>query len=394
MIKLAPFESCTGCTACMNSCSHNAIVMAEDAEGFIFPHINGNKCVECGLCMRVCPVLNTPIITNATKPNVFAVWSLKDRTVSSSGGAFSAFARNVLEADGVVFGATLGTNLLCYHREIHMIEELEVLRGSKYVQSELRDTFFKVKAYLKEGKNVLFTGTPCQVDGLYRYLRRNYDNLLTLDLVCHGVPSNTLFHSYLLKLEDLKKVKISMFEFRRRNGWGFASAISDRGKLEPIYDIENLYMYAFDKAVLFRKSCYACPYARLPRVGDCSIADFWGIGRHGKSFKHNVLKGVSLVLANNAKGINAVQNLQESFVEERTLDEALAENYNIIHPSPLHPMRDKIITAFLDSSRSLKSINKEFELIDNSLKERVKEYASRYHIYDLLKNIYNKYKAL
>lgn len=164
MIKLAPFESCTGCTACMNSCSHNAIVMAEDAEGFIFPHINGNKCVECGLCMRVCPVLNTPIITNATKPNVFAVWSLKDRTVSSSGGAFSAFARNVLEADGVVFGATLGTNLLCYHREIHMIEELEVLRGSKYVQSELRDTFFKVKAYLKEGKNVLFTGTPCQVE--------------------------------------------------------------------------------------------------------------------------------------------------------------------------------------------------------------------------------------
>lgn len=142
MIKLAPFESCTGCTACMNSCSHNAIVMEEDAEGFIFPHINGNKCVECGLCMRVCPVLNTPIITNVTKPNVFAVWSLKDRTVSSSGGAFSAFARNVLEADGVVFGATLGTNLLCYHREIHMIEELEVLRGSKYVQSELRDTFF------------------------------------------------------------------------------------------------------------------------------------------------------------------------------------------------------------------------------------------------------------
>ena len=137
----------------MNSCSHNAIVMEEDAEGFIFPHINGNKCVECGLCMRVCPVLNTPIITNVTKPNVFAVWSLKDRTVSSSGGAFSAFARNVLEADGVVFGATLGTNLLCYHREIHMIEELEVLRGSKYVQSELRDTFFKVKAYLKEGKN-------------------------------------------------------------------------------------------------------------------------------------------------------------------------------------------------------------------------------------------------
>lgn len=228
----------------------------------------------------------------------------------------------------------------------------------------------------------------------YAYLHKDYDNLLTLDLACHGTPSNAVFQSYLSKLRTLKKCKISSFEFRRRNGWGYSPSISDRGKLIPIFDIENLYMCAFEKAALFRQSCYICPFAKLPRVGDCSIADFWGIGRHGKPFKHNVLRGVSLVLVNNARGMDAIMKLENVFREERTLEESLVENPNIIHPSPLHPQRNEIIQSFLNPHKSLKDISKEYHLLDNSLKGRIKKYASKYHLFDFAKIVYDKYRTL
>lgn len=294
----------------------------------------------------------------------------------------------------IVFGAAFDEKLRCHHIKVDKLEELPPLRGSKYVQSELDGVFLEVKDCLKNGQQVLFTGTPCQIAGLYAYLHKDYDNLLTLDLACHGTPSNAVFQSYLSKLRTLKKCKISSFEFRRRNGWGIAPSISDRGKLIPIFDIENLYMCAFEKAALFRQSCYICPFAKLPRVGDCSIAYFWGIGRHGKPFKHNVLRGVSLVLVNNARGMDAIMKLENVFREERTLEESLVENLNIIHPSPLHPQRNEIIQSFLNPHKSLKDISKEYHLLDNSLKGRIKKYASKYHLFDFAKIVYDKYRTL
>lgn len=394
MISLASKETCTGCTACANVCAYDAIEMVQDCDGFLYPIINENKCVGCGLCEKRCSVVSPLSSDNATEPKAFAVWSIPDRTVSSSGGAFSAFARKILDKGGIVFGAAFDEKLRCRHIKVETLEELAPLRGSKYVQSELGDIFLKVKDCLKSGKLVLFTGTPCQIAGLYAYLHKDYDNLLTLDLACHGVPSDAVFQSYLSKLQNSKKCKISSFEFRCRNGWGFAPAVSDRGKLTPIYDIENLYMCAFDKSALFRQSCYTCPFAKIPRVGDCSIADFWGIGRHGKPFKHNVLKGVSLVLVNNAKGMEAVMELENVFREERTLEEALVENPNITQPSLLHPQRNEIIQSFLDPRKSLKDISKEFYLLDNSLRGRIKKYASKYYLFDFAKIIYDKYRTL
>lgn len=394
MISLASKESCTGCTACVNSCTHQAVSMKQDDDGFLFPFIDINRCIECSVCVRVCPVLSPSKSDNLSAPGTFALWSIPDRTVSSSGGAFSAFARKILDDGGIVFGAAFDEKLRCHHIKVDKLEGLPPLRGSKYVQSELDGIFLEVKDCLKSGKQVLFTGTPCQIAGLYAYLHKDYDNLLTLDLACHGTPSNAVFQSYLSKLENLKKCKITSFEFRRRNGWGYAPAVSDRGKLIPVFGIENIYMYAFEKAALFRQSCYVCPFAKLPRVGDCSIADFWGIGRHGKPFKHKVLKGVSLVLVNNARGMDAIMKLENVFREERTLEESLSENPNIIHPSPLHPQRNEIIQAFLNPHKSLKDISKEFHLLDNSLKGRIKKYASKYHLFDIAKIVYDKYKTL
>lgn len=394
MINLASKETCTGCTACVNVCVYNAIEIVQDCNGFLYPIINENECVGCGLCEKRCPVLSPLSFDNAITPRAFALWSVPDRTVSSSGGAFSAFARKILDNGGIVFGAAFDEKLRCHHIKVDKLEELPPLRGSKYVQSELDGIFLEVKDCLKNGQQVLFTGTPCQIAGLYAYLHKDYDNLLTLDLACHGTPSNAVFQSYLSKLRSLKKCKISSFEFRRRNGWGYSPAISDRGKLIPIFDIENLYMCAFEKAALFRQSCYICPFAKLPRVGDCSIADFWGIGRHGKPFKHNVLRGVSLVLVNNARGMDAIMKLENVFREERTLEESLVENLNIIHPSPLHPQRNEIIQSFLNPHKSLKDISKEYHLLDNSLKGRIKKYASKYHLFDFAKIVYDKYRTL
>ena len=394
MIELAPYDLCTGCTSCANACPHHAITMQADGEGFLYPTIDRNRCVECGLCTKRCPILSPLRRDNTNVPKTFALWSYPDRTVSSSGGAFSAFARNIIKEKGCVWGAAFVNKSKCKHIEAKSLDELVALRGSKYVQSELRDAFSKIKGELQQGIQVLFCGTPCQVAGLQAYLHKEYDNLLTLDLACHGVPSDIVFQAYLKKLSDRKGVNIDRFEFRRLNGWGFAPTVEIRSKLRPIYGIDNLYMRAFDRSALFRSSCYSCPYARLPRLGDCTIADFWGIGRHGKPFKQNVLKGVSLVLANNKKGEEAVSQLENVFMEQRTLEEALIENHNITHPSLRHPQRNLIIHAFLNPNKTLDEIAVEFNLIDKSLKGQIKELASKWHVFDVVKSVYNKYKSL
>lgn len=394
MIELAPHDLCTGCTSCANTCPHHAITMREDDEGFLYPAIDEDACVECGLCTKRCPVLFPAARCNTKTPKTFALWSYPDRTSSSSGGAFSAFARQILDNEGIVCGAAFDEKLWCHHIKVDDLKGLSSLRGSKYVQSELDDIFLKVKDCLTSGKRVLFSGTPCQIAGLYSYLQKDYDNLLTLDLVCHGTPSNAVFQAYLSKLQFLKKIKISSFEFRRLDGWGFAPAVEYRSKLTPVYGVENLYMNAFDRSALFRPSCYSCPYAKFPRVGDCSIADFWGIGRHGKPFRHNILKGVSLVLVNNEKGEDALFRLKNVFMEERTLEEALAENHNITHTSVAYPQRDAVIRAFLNPDESLEAIAAAFDVMDRSLKGKIKEWTSKCHVFDLVKSVYNKYKAL
>ena len=189
MIELASHDLCTGCTSCANTCPHHAITMQADGEGFLYPTIDKNLCVECGLCMKRCPILFPARQKNESNPKAFALWSYPDRTISSSGGAFSAFARNVMKKRGKVWGAAFVGKLKCKHVEVDSLDGLVALRGSKYVQSELDSVFSRIKGELQHGIQVLFCGTPCQVAGLQAYLHKEYENLLTLDLACHGVLS-------------------------------------------------------------------------------------------------------------------------------------------------------------------------------------------------------------
>lgn len=398
MPTLASIDKCTGCAACSNICAKEAITMQEDIEGYLQPVVNTSMCVDCGLCENICPVLHT-IKKGKKVPDAYAVWSEIDRTVSSSGGAFSAFARVVLQRGGLVFGAIYDEHLNLFHVAIDSVEGLDAMRGSKYMQSVIGNVYREVRSALKQNRWVLFCGTPCQVAGLRAFLRKSYETLLTLDLACHGVPSNKIFQAYIKKLKNrLGKTEndflIINYEFRRRNGWGKAPSISTLGdNRRSLYGIDALYMEAFNASAIFRKCCYNCAYSSIPRVGDCSIADFWGIGRYGVPFKHDVMQGVSLVIVNTEHGKKALAELENVFVEQRMLKEALIENPNLKVPSPYNPKRDAIISAFLNPSRSLVDIDKEFQLVDHSLKATVRNWVDKAGLFDAIKRIYNWYKA-
>lgn len=394
MPKLATKNACTGCGACDNICPKKAIEIKPETDSFLYPQIDLEKCVECKLCEKACPIVNgkTDVLKNNETIDTFALWSYPDRTSSSSGGAFSAIARQIFSDGGIVYGAAWINGFECEHISIDTVDDLSRLRGSKYLQSKINSTFKEIRSTLDSGRKVLFTGTPCQVAGLKSFLGKDYTNLLCIDIVCHGVPSNDIFKAYINKLKkEYPKYKDETgFEFRNLRAWGYAPSTKTKYSNKILVGAKNAYMYAFEKALIFRESCYDCQFNGLKRVGDITIADFWGIGQFGIPFKHDVSKGVSLILVNNTRGEFMISHLDNIFIERRDINEAIKLNHNIIRSSKYCDNRDIVINSFLSEDKTLTKICKDFSLLDKSIKGRIERLLTRFNLYFPLKSIYNK----
>lgn len=341
-MNLCSKDKCTGCMACINICPHNAINSTFDEDGFRQPSIDDNLCVECGLCVVACPVLGEYSLTNSNNPSAYASWhkSVDIRRCSTSGGAFSALAESVLISGGLVCGVALQADMTAKHILIDKVEDLSKLRGSKYIQSEIGDIYSLIKSELKAGHKVLFSGTPCQIAGLYSFLRTDYQNLYTVEVVCHGVGSQLAFERFSSGLEQ-KIGKLKSVNFRDKiNGWQI-STISYFGKDKITrYASKDIYMKSFYSGLCHRLSCYNCRFSKLPRVADVTLADYWGID--SKVFDTDEYKkGISLLLVNNKRGQELVfSELVDIYLLERPLSEAINGNKHLVSPNGYNDSRE------------------------------------------------------
>ena len=307
-------EKCTGCGCCRNVCPVDAIEMNADAEGFLMPSIDTNKCIQCGKCSERCPVLE-PQYKNTSKPDVYAFMANDEvRAVSSSGGVFTLLAQKILNRDGVVYGAAFDENMQLRHVVAEKMEQIVPIRGSKYLQSNIGFIYRSVKQQLDSGKSVLFTGTPCQIAALYNFLETDYDNLYTVDLICHGVPSQYEMNLYIdelyANLKISKEIKIKDIRFRdKKFGWSAEHIVVEfeDGQIHESDLSQDNYLKMFHRNLGLRKACSNCPFSIYPRQGDISIGDFWGISKI--DCKLNDEKGTSLVLINSDKGAKFFSDL-------------------------------------------------------------------------------------
>lgn len=333
-------KECCACTACQQICPTKSISFVEDNEGFRYPHINIDACIKCELCRKVCPIAS-PQYNNYKEPIVFAAMlkEVKQRQQSSSGGLFFAIAKYVIDKGGIVYGAAFDEKLKLNHIGINSLSDLSKLRGSKYVQSDLKNTFGEIKSHLKNKTLVYFVGTGCQVAGLKAFLRRDFDNLLTSDLVCHGVPSQRLFDMHIDYLSNKYKGKISNYQFRDNEMWGVCEIFNLTNPYSnktttiknPSYELSP-YLYSFMYCFTYRYSCYDCKFATIPRQGDITLADYWGI----KDFFPNIesKNGVSAVFINNKRGEQFWNQIKETCIYYQSNSKDVAKyNGNLIHTS-------------------------------------------------------------
>lgn len=390
-INVVNKNDCCGCSSCSQKCPKNAIVMKENEEGFLYPTIDEKKCINCGLCIKVCPQLKACAEKKQQYPKAYAVYNknINELSKSSSGGMFSVLANYVLENDGIVIGAAYDDNNVVKHICIESKNELEKLRGSKYVQSDINNTYKIAEQKLKENKFVLFTGTPCQIAGIKAYLGKEYQNLILADIVCHGVPSPRLFKTYLNWLEQKYKSKIKSYNFRskEKRGWGLtAKIITKNGDINYISSEKDPYYDNFLECKTYRKSCYQCQYTSFIRESEITLADYWGILAVHPDFYSE--KGVSLVIINNEKGEMLFKKLLDKIEYiETDLEKASVKNINLKRPSAEPEQRKRIYNGL--KTKEVNEYVKENLKITFNLKKKIKSMVP-YQVKLMVKNIRRK----
>ncbi len=311
-------KQCCGCGACIQACSRSCIIMDVDVEGFSYPKINCSTCIDCHVCETVCPILSKKQKSDSEIKKIstaYAAYSTDEtiRLMSSSGGIFTHLAEHIIEQGGAVFGASFSKDLKSVnHILVEDTESLSKLRGSKYLQSNINNTYKMTKLILNSGRMVLYSGTPCQIAGLFGYLRKEYENLYTLSVICHGVPSPKLWRSYVEYREKLAKGKAQRINFRdKTSGWSEFNIrfyISNQNEYRETHNFDP-YMQCFLNNWCLRPSCYSCNFKGVYQKADITLGDFWGIDNIAPEMNDD--KGTSLVICHSERGnqlLNSISN--------------------------------------------------------------------------------------
>lgn len=341
MIQITDKSKCCGCTACVNVCPAQCIVMRRDREeGFDYPVANPDRCLGCGKCEAVCPVQN-PYMPQESE--ALAVRCEEYVDGSSSGGVFPALAKVVIDEGGIVFGAVLEKDFIVGHAEAETMEQVLRMRGSKYVQSDPYSSFWDAKEYLKDGRMVMFTGTPCQIAGLKHFLGGDHERLLTVDTACHGVPGPGVWEMYVAALQKRSPKKIDTVDFRDKSrSWrhyDFVCRSEGEGVAMSVRAADDPYMALFMQGMTLRPSCYNCP-ARGGRSGsDLTLADLWSVADSASALDDD--RGVSGVLVNTAKGREFMSRIGASVMQELPVEAVKAENGGFAETFAIPETRDE-----------------------------------------------------
>lgn len=353
MIQIKVTSKCCGCYACSNVCPKNAIIMKEDEEGFKYPNVDEKKCLRCNLCETVCPIANKKKITK-NEPKAYACINNNEtiRKQSSSGGIFTLIAEEILNQGGVVFGAKFNDNFDVVHSFVEKKNDLKLFRGSKYVQSQIGDCYIKTKEFLENDRYVLFTGTPCQIDGLYSYLQKDYNKLYTQDIICHGVPSPMVWKKYKDYRKKIDKDIPKNIDFRNKdNGWKNSNLKIQYNETNSYKkdNTKDMYMKAFLSNLSLRPSCYNCKCKNYNRKSDITLADFWGINYVLPKMNDN--KGTSLVIVNSEKGKWLFEKIKGKMkYEQVSIEEALKYNPSMVTSAKENPKRKEFFDMLSNSS--------------------------------------------
>ncbi len=371
-------KDCVGCTACKNSCPVNAINMTADSEGFSYPEISFEKCIDCGKCVKVCPA-NNNFTLNCDVFDIYAV-QIQDKDnlkKSTSGGMFILLASYVLEKNGVVFGAKYDSNMVVKHCGAQTLEEVYPMQGSKYVQSDVGDTYRQVRDYLESGRYVLYSGTPCQIEGLKSYLAKPYNKLITMDLICGGVPSPLLFKLYIDDLEKKRQSKIIDHKFRDKteNGFSHTTVITENKNGNIIRTViadrtKVSYYVAFGQQEYFRPSCYNCKYNNAAvHSSDFTCGGYFGSKEEALAL--GTYEGISEIIIHTVQGRRIFEEIKERIkYVSLTLDEAL-ENNGMLNENLPENKRNPEMFNFLNSHGYEKTAKKYFPIYKQSFVKKI-----------------------